>query len=83
MNTRQIEIINTVYQELKDRKIHPSGKWDNGGRFYAKHGDLISVRSPSRAYPLSEMSACRTKKYVAKVAGKFGCDTIETLLANV
>ena len=81
MNTN--EIINTVYQDLKDRKIHPSGKWDNGGRFYAKHADLISVRSPSRAYPLSEMAACRTKKYVAKVAGKFGCDTIETLLANV
>jgi hypothetical protein len=78
-----IEIINTVYQDLRDRKIHPRGKWDNGGRFYAKHADLISVRSPSRAYPLSEMSACRTKKYVTKVADKFGCDTIETLLANV
>tara|TARA_R110002126_G_scaffold17570_2_gene68297 strand:- start:802 stop:1047 length:246 start_codon:yes stop_codon:yes gene_type:complete len=77
------EIVNAVYNDLKNRKIHPSGKWDNGGRFYATNEDLINVRAPSRAHPLSQMAACRTKKYVTKVAAKFGCTTLDQLTANV
>jgi hypothetical protein len=77
------DMINQIYQELKERMIHPSGKFDNGGRWYAENADLISCRTPSRAWPYSEMQACRTKKYVTKVAEKYNCKTTEELRASV
>ena len=77
------EIINTVYQQLKNRQLHPSGEFDKAGRFYATNDDLINVRTPSRSWPFSEMVACRTKKYVKKVAEKFGCETVGSLRAAV
>jgi len=79
----QTETINQVYAELQSRSINPSGKFDNAGRWYAENSDLISVRSPSRAWPYSQMLACRTKKYVARVATKYGCETVEQLRAAV
>tara|TARA_R110002020_G_scaffold247905_1_gene461937 strand:- start:272 stop:532 length:261 start_codon:yes stop_codon:yes gene_type:complete len=77
------EAIQEVYQQLKNRAIHPSGEFDNGGRWYSSNQDLISVRTPSRAWPYSEMTACRTKKYVGKVWEKFGCKTKAELAANI
>jgi hypothetical protein len=72
-----------VYQMLKNREIHPSGKFDDAGRFYAEHNDLINVRAPSRRWPYSEMVACRTHKYVKAVAKRFNCQTVEELKAKV
>jgi len=72
-------ITTKIYHELKGRQIHPKGRFDNAGRFYAYNSDLISVRPPSRAYPFSEMNACRTKKYVTKVCEQFKCETEEQL----
>ena len=80
---KKTEIINTIYQELKNRKINPSGKFDKGGRFYLDNNDLVNVRTPSRAYPYSEMLAGRTKKYVKAVCEKYNCSTIEELRAKV
>lgn len=79
----QKEMISTVYAELKSRQLHPSGKFDNAGRFWAANDDLIDVRSPSRAYPYSQMTACRTKKYVTKVVAKFEPESIEQLRSLV
>ena len=79
LDTDRTAIINTVYDMLKSRKIHPAGTFDNAGRFYATNNDLISVRAPSRAWPMSEMVACRTKKYVKKVCAQFECDTVDEL----
>lgn len=76
-------IINEVYEMLKTRKINPRGTFDKGGRFCAEHSGLISVRTPSKAYPYSELVACRTKKYVTAVFNHFGCTTVEELLAKV
>jgi hypothetical protein len=61
------------WRKLQDRKIHPPGKFDNGGRFYSsEHFDCCSsIRSPSRAYPYSEMVHCRS--YV-HIAAKYGVD---------
>lgn len=73
------EIINEVYQELKNRDIHPTGEFDKAGRFYAEHDDLINVRSPTRSWPFSQMQACRTKKYVKAVAEKFNCKNADEL----
>lgn len=82
----QKKAINIVHEMLKDRVIHPSGRFSSGntsGRWYADNDDLICVRSPSRAWPFSEMTACRTKKYVSKVAHKFNCRTVKKLLKFV
>ncbi len=77
------ETINEVYLMLKSRAIHPSGKFDNAGRWYASHDDLINVREPSRTYPYSQMTACRTKKYVIKVIEKFNIKTKAKLIRFV
>jgi hypothetical protein len=73
------DIIDEVYRELKTRKIHPSGKFDKGERWYADNGSLIDVRQPSRSYPWSQMQACRTRKYVKAVCDHYDCKTIEEL----
>jgi len=65
------QVIEAVYKKLKNREINPAGSFDSAGRFYALNEDLINVRAPSRAFPYSQMTACRTKKYVTKVAEKF------------
>ena len=71
--------ITTIFLELQHRTLHPAGYFDKAGRWYTDYPELISVRTPSRSYPFSEMAACRTKKYVAKIAEKFGCKTVKTL----
>ena len=75
--------IKEVYEMLKDRVIHPSGKFDNGGRFYAENGHLISVRQPSRRWPYSQLQACRTLKYVKAVCTHYKCKTKDELLRSV
>ena len=80
MNSKMID---NVYQDLKGRRIHPSGTFDEGGRWYAEHSDLISVRAPSRNWLYSELKACRTKKYVKAVAKKFDCQTEQELRQHV
>ncbi len=77
------EEIKQVYEMLKNRQIHPSGEFDKGGRFYAQHDDLINVRTPSRAWPFSHMTACRTLKYVKAVCEKFQCKNIDELKSAV
>ena len=68
----------TEYLKLKNREIHPEGTFDKGGRFYLaeseKHDCCRGIRSPSRAYPYSEMKHARTLKHVAQ---KFGVDEFE------
>jgi hypothetical protein len=81
--TTKKEIIQSVYESLKSRELHPTGKFDKAGRWYAKNGDLIDVREPTRAWPYSEMTACRTKKYVKAVCEKFGCETEAELRKSV
>lgn len=76
------EMIQTVYEMLKNRSIHPAGGFEasiSTRRWHAKHSDLINVREPSRAYPWSEMNACRSKKYVKAVQEKYNCQTVAEL----
>jgi hypothetical protein len=64
--------IQFVYEALRDRVIHPDGKFDNAGRWYPSEAEDCGVSrvicTPSRAYPYSYMIACRTRKHVAKLA---------------
>lgn len=80
MNNKEIK---EVYKMLKNREINPSGSFDSGGRWYANNKELINVRTPSRAWPYSEMVACRTLKYVKAVQAKFNCDNLNSLIAVV
>jgi hypothetical protein len=67
--TTKIQEAITEYLKLKNRKTHPEGTFDKGGRFYLaeseKHDCCRGIRSPSRAYPYSEMKHARTLKHVA------------------
>ena len=55
----------------KVRLSHPPGKWDNAKRFYASEQTTFvrQCRSPSRAWPLSEMKAARTAAHCAEIYG--------------
>jgi len=75
--------IEIVYEMLQNREIHPSGEFDKQKRFYLTHGHLVDVRSPSKAWPNSEMFAGRTKKYVKAVYQEFKPKTINSLLKAI
>ena len=75
-------MINEVFQQLKERDIHPAGNFDNAGRFYpADHlyNFVSHLRSPSRSWPYSYMQGCRTKKFVRHVAEEFSPSSTEEL----
>ena len=76
-------IINEVFRQLKEREINPTGTFDRAGRWYAHNSEFISARPPSRAYPYSEMGACRTKKYVTKICFSKNITTLIELLKAV
>ena len=53
----------------RDRDEHPCGQFDNAGRWYAKGRDyevLARCRAPSRAFPWSQMSSCRTLRHCCR-----------------
>ena len=71
-----MDILQQAYEEYtarQDRVKHPDGKFDNGGRWYPsdeeKQTCCHKVRSPSRRWPYSLMSHCRTLRHVAKLHG--------------
>lgn len=55
------------YINRRDRICHPGGSFDSGGRFSLseKYDCCDGIRSPSRAYPFSEMLHGRTLGHVA------------------
>ena len=77
------EFIKECYQQLKNRNINPAGTFDSKGRWFSNNADLLNVREPSKAWPYSQMSACRTLKYVKKVASVFNCTSLEELKNKV
>lgn len=83
LNQRQKIIVNKVYEMLKDSEVYPSGYFEKANKFYADNSHLISCRAPSRAFPYSELNACRTKKYVAKVLQYYNCKSVKTLLKHI
>jgi hypothetical protein len=68
MNT-SIETAVATYLNRKNRNENPTGKFDNAGRFYldaSEHRECCEgLRSPSRAFPYSQMVHGRTAKHVA------------------
>jgi hypothetical protein len=82
MSSKKIVSINPIvvaaaraYLDRRDRRSHPDGKTDSGGRWYPSDSEDINgtitrtIRSPSRAWPWSYMVACRTAGHVAELYG--------------
>jgi len=61
------------FRDRKNRNSHPAGKFDSGGRWYPateeRQDCCDGIRTPSRAYPYSLMTHCRTVGHVAKLFG--------------
>ena len=59
------------YLLRKDRIAHPSGKTDKGNRWYPNEDELSScckqVRPPSRSFPWSFMTHCRSLKHLCNL----------------
>ena len=57
------------YADRTKRRSHPPGEWDKAGRFYAHEhtNPVLCCRSPSRAWPHSQMLTARTAAHCAEV----------------
>jgi len=58
------------YLNRKSRKAHPNGNFDNARRWYPDDKEACeecgTVRQPSRSYPFSIMTHCRSIVHIAK-----------------
>ncbi|MFC4253178.1 SprT-like domain-containing protein [Sinimarinibacterium flocculans] len=65
------------FLERSERRSNPSGRFDHGGRWYPDAAELqeccAAVRAPTRNWPFSLMSHCRT---IAHVSRLHGVDTV-------
>lgn len=62
-----------LYEDRQARRRHPSGTFDRGGRWYPADAERQSccavIRRPSRAYPYSLLSHCRSAEHIAQLCG--------------
>ena len=65
----QIEKATQEYLDRQARAAHPDGRFDNGGRWYPSEDEecpcCSRIRNPSRRWPYSLNTHCRTLKHVA------------------
>lgn len=61
------------YYKRQERNEHPSGGFDNAGRWYPDEEEkcdcCYGLRAPSRAFPYPLMTHCRTINHVANLFG--------------
>jgi len=59
------------YADRQGRRSHPDGKPDKGGRWHPTPAEAQpccrGIRSPSRAWPWSYMTHCRTMTHIANL----------------
>lgn len=58
-----------LYIQRRNRSVHPEGYFDRAGRWFAQGRDaevMEPCRTPSRAWPYSEMNTCRSLNHCAK-----------------
>lgn len=75
MDTQESKL-EQAYQEYvkrQSRESHPDGTFDRGGRWYPSEAEEQSccgrIRNPSRAYPYSLLTHCRSMAHVARLFG--------------
>ena len=68
-----VEVATREFLALRDRVTNPPGNFDKAGRWYPDEyfPCCRNVRSPSRAWPYSELRHARTARHVA---ARFGVD---------
>lgn len=63
--------IDHIYDLRRSRAEHPAGKFDKAGRWYPDGEELQNccpiVRSPSRQWPYSFMTHCRTREHITNL----------------
>jgi hypothetical protein len=68
INIQVVNDVDTVYKARQLRLQHPDGRFDDGGRWYPSSREFCScckdIRRPSRAYPMSLNTHCRTRKHI-------------------
>lgn len=66
--------VKEIYEKRQLRAQHPDGKFDNARRWYPTEDEECEcckhIRRPSRAYPYSLMTHCRTKKHITNLVKK-------------
>lgn len=73
LNSELSAAVKALYTARRDRRAHPDGSFDRGGRWYpsdAENADNFTsgIRGPSRSWPYSYMVAARTLKHVKALA---------------
>lgn len=67
----QLEAAYQMYVKRQNRTTHPAGKFDKAGRWYPAGDEVCScctgIRNPSRAWPFSLMTHCRTAEHIANL----------------
>jgi len=82
--TQKLRTAATRYLDLQSRKIHPSGDFDNARR-WGPNKQLEcckGIRTPSRKWPYSLMTHCRTMAHVAQDTG-YGLSTLRAAVRRV
>jgi len=68
--------VEEIYKRRKNRDEHPDGTFDNKGRWYPSDAEKCEcckrIRPPSRRWPYSLMTHCRTKKHIENLVKKRG-----------
>ncbi|SHH88764.1 hypothetical protein SAMN02745135_02557 [Caloranaerobacter azorensis DSM 13643] len=71
------------YLARKERKVHPEGYFDNGGRWFPSENEKLiccsNIRRPSVSWPYSLMKHCRTMGHVAGLFGVLKKDVMRYL----
>jgi len=66
--------VKTIHYLRKNRILHPNGRFDRGGRWYPKDEEdqecCSHIRSPSRDFPYSLMTHCRSRAHIMNVFTK-------------
>ncbi len=82
----RLEQAEQCYLDRQARDTHPSGSFDNGGRWYPDEDEIQeccnSIRRPSRNYPYSLMVHCRTIKHIANLYN-VEVRAIRTIVRNI
>lgn len=67
-------VIKWMYERRRDRIDHPDGNFDNAKRWYPADGEKCdccnSIRRPSRDYPYSYMTHCRSRAHCTELYNK-------------
>ena len=64
-----LEALITYYKDSRPSRFSPYGKFDSGNRWYPDNDAercscCENIRKPSRAYPFSLLTHCRSQKHI-------------------